>query len=413
MDSALSLRTATPADLDAISDLLALLFHDRPSAEQRTAEQSITEPGRSIVAEQDGQIIGHATVLTRDLTVPGAIIPAAHVTGVGVAPTHRRRGLLNRMMRQQLEELAAAGRESIAVLWASESSIYQRYGYGPASSRLSLEIMSREVGIGPAAGGPELPATANGRLRMIDPAKSADELAAVFERARPGQVGVSSRGPKWWEYLLTDHSEPASNRTGRRGVLYEDESGPAGYALWQTDARWGQWGAESKVGVSEMVADGPAAYAMIWRFLLGIDLARTVEYSHAATDEELQYLVGDPRRLGRRTMDGLWIRLVDLPAALEARQYVAPLDVVIEVTDPILERNSGRWRLAGEPGKVTCARTTDAPDFACSVTDLGAAYLGGTTLSALAAAGRVRPLTGNLPSVAFGWHRQPHPIEVF
>lgn len=407
MDSAVRLRTATPADLDAITDLMALVFHDRPSPEQRTAEQSITEPERSIVAEQDGRVVGHATALTRDLTVPGAIVPAAHVTGVGVAPTHRRRGVLTRMMRHQLEAIAADGREPVAVLWASESAIYPRYGYGPASTRLSMEIMNREVGLPEPAAGPA------GRLRMIDPPAAVDELAAVYERARAQQVGLSSRGPKWWEYLLADHSEPHDDQTGPRGVLYEDDKGPAGYALWRVESRWSEWGPDAKVGVRETVTDGPEAYAAIWRFLLGIDLARTVQYWHAATDEPLQFLVGDARRLGRRYLDGLWIRLTDLPAALEARQYATPLDVVIEVTDPILERNSGRWRLAGEPGKVACTRTADAPDFACSITDLGAVYLGGTSLSALAAAGRVRSLTGNLPSAAFGWHRQPHPVEVF
>jgi predicted acetyltransferase len=407
MDSAIRLRPAGPADLDPISDLLALVFHDRPSAEARAAEQSMTETERSIVAEEDGQIIGHTTALTRDLTVPGGIIPAAHVTGVGVAPTHRRRGVLSRMMRQQLDEIATAGREPVAVLWATESAIYPRYGYGPASTRLSLEIANREVGL------PEPAAAPTGRLRMIDPKAEADALTTVFERARTHQVGLSSRGPKWWNHLLTDHSEPRGGQTGPHGVLYEDESGPAGYALWKVEEGWTEWGPNCKVGVRETVTNGVEAYEAIWRFLLGIDLVRTVNHWCAAADEPLQFLVGDPRRLGRRYLDGLWIRLTDLPAALEARQYAAPLDVVIEVTDPILAANSGRWRLAGGPDKVTCTRTDDAPDFACSITDLGAAYLGGTSLAALAAAGRVRPLTGNLPSIAFGWHRQPHPIEVF
>jgi predicted acetyltransferase len=407
MDSAVRLRTATPTDLDPISDLMALVFHDRPNAARHMAEQAMTEVERSLVAEQDGQIVGHTTALTRDLTVPGAVIPAAHVTGVGVAPTHRRRGVLTRMMRQQLAEIATAGRESVAVLWASEAAIYPRYGYGPASTRLSLEIANREVGM------PEQESPAAGRLRMVDPKKAADELAAVYERVRPHQVGLSSRDPKWWEYLLTEHSEPQGERTGPLGVLYEDENGPAAYATWTVNPQWTSWGPDSKVGVREMVADGPEAYAAIWRFLLGIDLARTVNYSYAAADEPLQFVVGDPRRLGRRYLDGLWIRLVDLPAALEARQYATALDVVFEVTDPILAANSGRWRLTGGPDKVTCTRTGDAPDFACSITDLGAAYLGGTSLESLAAAGRVRRLSGHLPSIAFGWHRQPNPIEVF
>ncbi|HEY0534894.1 MAG TPA: GNAT family N-acetyltransferase [Actinoplanes sp.] len=407
MDSSVRLRTATPADLDAISDLLELLFHETPTESRRAAEQAMTETDRSLVAEHDGHVVGHATTLTRDLTVPGAIVPAAHVTGVGVAPTHRRRGILTQLMREQLEGLAA-GREPIAALWASESAIYPRFGYGPASARLSLEITNREVRLtAPAA---TLP---SGRLSLIKPSAAAEELTAVYERVRADRVGFSSRGEKWWKHLLIDHHDERGEQTGPRGVLYSDESGPAGYALWRAEGKWTEWGPDGVVAVRELVAARPEAYEAIWRFLLGIDLTRTVKHGNAAVDEPVQYLVDDPRRLGRRYLDGLWIRILDLPAALEARQYATALDTVVEVTDPLLPANQGRWRLSGGPDKVTCTRTDDAPDFACSITELGAAYLGGTSLAALAAAGRVHRLSGNLPSVAFGWHRQPHAIEVF
>jgi predicted acetyltransferase len=407
MDSSVRLRTGTPADLDAISDLLQLVFHEKQTESRRAAEQGMTETDRSFIAEQDGQVVGHATALTRDLTVPGAIIPAAHVTGVGVLPTHRRRGILTQLMRKQLEDLATAGREPIAVLWASESAIYPRFGYGPASTRLSLEITNREVRLTTPAAPP------SGRLRLIKPATAGDELEAVYERVRADRVGFSSRGEKWWKHLLIDHNDEHDDQTGPYGVLYTDDRGPAGYALWRSEGKWSEWGPDGVVGVREMVADGPEAYETIWRFLLGIDLTRTVKHWHAATDEPVQYLVDDPRRLGRRYLDGLWIRIVDLAAALEARQYTTALDAVVEVTDPLIPANAGRWRLSGGPDKISCTRTDDAPDFACSITELGAAYLGGTSLAALAAAGRLRRLTGNLPSVAFGWHRQPNAIEVF
>lgn len=407
MDSSVRLRTATADDLDAISDLMELVFHEKPTESRRAAEQAILEPGRSLVAEHDGRVVGHATVLTRDLTVPGAVIPAAHVTGVGVTPTHRRRGILTELMRRQLEGVAA-GPEPIAVLWASESPIYPRFGYGPASSRLALEIGNREVRLTvPHATSP------SGHLRMIKPAEAATELEAVYERVRADRVGFSSRGEKWWKHLLTDHNDEQGEQTGPRGVLYEDERGPAGYAIWRAEGKWSERGPDGVVGVREAVADGPEAYEAIWSFLLGIDLTRRVNFWAGALDEPVQYMVDDPPRLGRRCLEGLWIRIVDLPAAIEARQYTAAIDVVAEVTDPLIPANQGRWRMSGGPDKVTCTRTDDAPDFACSITELGAAYLGGTTLAALAAAGRIRRLTGNLPSAAFGWHRQPNAIEVF
>jgi predicted acetyltransferase len=407
MDDSVRLRAGTPADLDAISDLISLVFHEKTGAEQRAAEQSITEPERSVVAVDGAAVVGHATALTRELTVPGGVVPAAHVTGVGVAPTHRRRGLLTSMMHSQLTGLAQAGREPVAVLWASETSIYPRFGYGPAATRLYLQIMNREVTLPAPAGAPV------GRLRMVEPVAAMSELEAVYERLRPERVGWSGRGEKWWRYILTDNDERQGDATPLRAVLYETADGPAAYALWRGESRWNEWGPDVKIRVGEVAAADPEAYAAIWRFLLAIDLARTVEYPYAAVDDPLQYLVDEPRRLGRSLADALWVRLIDLPAALEARRYAAAVDVVFEVTDPLLESNSGRWRLTGGPGKATCTPAGDPPDFACTITELGAVYLGGTSLAALAAAGRVRQLGGELPSAAFGWHHLPNPLEVF
>jgi predicted acetyltransferase len=150
--------------------------------------------------------------------------------------------------------------------------------------------------------------------------------------------------------------------------------------------------------------------------VLTIDLARTATVDFLAVDEPLQHLVDEPRRLGSRLTDALWVRIVDLPRALSDRRYAAPVDVVLDVTDPLLPASTGRWRLTAGLDDATCTRTDDPADLACTVLELGAAYLGGTSLAALAAAGRVRELTpGALPrvSAAFGWHRLPNPTEVF
>jgi predicted acetyltransferase len=407
MDDSVRLRQATADDHAAVVDVEAYVFHHEYDDEARALDRRLFEPERSIVADDDGTVVGHTTALTRDLTVPGAVIPAAHVTGVGVLPTHRRRGLLTAMMHRQLAELAEAGREPIAVLWASETTIYPRFGYGPAASRLRLDAMTREVRITPAT-----PAAA-GRLRLVDPADAVEELKTVYERVRPGRIGWSSRPGAWWDYRLWDPSEFRNGGTARKGVLFEGPDGPAGYALWRVKNGWDDYGPNAQVRVVEVAADDPAVYTALWSFLLGIDLARSAYYEFAALDEPLQYLVDEPRRLGRAYNDALWVRVIDLPAALEARRYLAPFDVVLEVTDPLIAANGGRWRLTAGPDKATCVRTTDPADLACSVNELGALYLGGTTLGSLVAAGLVRRLTDNFPAGAFGWDRLPNPIEVF
>jgi predicted acetyltransferase len=405
------IRVGTADDWPDISGLLRLVFHDTSEPEQREVEGSVFEPERSLVAQDGDLIVGHTAAYTRELTVPGAIVPAAHVTLAGVAPTHRRRGLLSRMIRRQLDEVAAAGREPIAVLWASETKIYPRFGYGMAAQRLQADIMTREVALTAAP-----PAVADGRLRMVRPADAIADFTKVYEQLRADRTGWSTRDERWWRFVLSDPPSHRGGGTELLGVVHDTPHGPTGYALWRSESHWTEHGPDGAVRVREVAAVDPEAYAALWRFLLGIDLTRTASARFLAVDEPLQHLVDEPRRLGLRVQDALWVRIADLPAALTARRYLTDVDVVLDVTDPLLPGNTGRWRLTGGPAGAACERTTAGADLACSVLELGAAYLGGTALSALAAAGRVRELTpGALhrASAAFGWHRLPNPTEVF
>jgi predicted acetyltransferase len=401
------LRLSTGDDFAAIFRLLGTVFHEEIAGELKDLEGVVYELDRSLVADDNGLVAGHVQAFTRDLTVPGAVIPAAHVSGVGVLPTHRRRGLLTRMMHRQLHEIADAGREPVAILWASEAAIYPRFGYGPAASRLSLNIMNREVRL--IAPPPE----PSGRLRMADPENLLAEMSKVYEQLRPERIGWSSRDDNWWKWVLGDPKDQRDGATKRYAVVHEGSGGPTGYALWRIKDDWNGHGPSAEVQVREVVAADPETYQALWRFLLGIDLTRSVTMRLAAVEEPLLYLVDEPRRLGGTHTDALWLRVIDVPAALAARRYATDVDVVLEVTDPILTSNTGRWRLTGGPGGATCTATGDPADVTLSVTDLGAVYLGGTALSALAAAGRVRLLTGNDPAIAFRWHRLPSPTEVF
>ncbi|SDT68218.1 GNAT family N-acetyltransferase [Actinoplanes derwentensis] len=407
MKEEIRLRPGSAEDFPAICDLLGTVFHEDYSGELKELEAGIFEADRSLVADDAGQVVGHTVAFTRDLTVPGAIVPAAHVSGVGVLPTHRRQRLLTRMMHRQLREIADAGREPLAVLWATETSIYPRFGYGPAASRLHLNIMNREVRL------PAPPTEQSGRLRLVDPIADLADLTKVYEQLRPERVGWSNRDERWWNFVLADLKDHRDGATKRYAVVHEGPDGPTGYAVWRVKHGWTSHGPNGEVSVREVAAADPETYQALWRFLLGIDLARSVTFRLAALDEPLLHLVDEPRRLGPSLADALFIRLVDVPRALAARRYATAVDVVLDVTDPILTENTGRWRLTGGPDGASCARTDDPADLACSVTVLGSVYLGATSFAALAAAGRIRQLTGNDPTIAFGWHRQPTPTEVF
>jgi predicted acetyltransferase len=406
-DAEILIREGAADDWPAVYDLMSQVFHHEADPVARDVEGSVSEPERSLVADDDG-VVGHAAAFTRDLTVPGGVLPAAHVTLVGVAPTHRRRGLLTRMMHRQLREISAAGREPVAVLWASEGRIYPRYGYGRAAHRVELDIATLEVR--PPAGGTD------SRIRLVEPLGAYQEFAKVYETLRPDRPGWSGRDDRWWRFVLADVPSRRHGGTELRAAVHETPDGPTGYAVWRTESAWASGGPAGRVHVRELVAADPGAYAALWRFLLSIDLVRSVRFAFSTPDEPLLHLVDEPRRLGGVLTDSLWVRVVDLPRALAARRYAAPVDVVLQVDDPLLDGNTGRWRLTGGPDGATCTPADAPADLGCTVLELGAAYLGGTSLATLADAGRVRELTpGTLApaATAFGWHRPPSALEVF
>jgi predicted acetyltransferase len=403
----LPMRVGTPEDWDGISRLLYGVFHGTADPETVEIQRSIIEPERSLVVTDGDQIVAHAEALTRDLTVPGNVVPAGHVTGVGVAATHRRRRLLTRLMHRQLRDIYDARREPVAVLWASEAAIYPRFGYGLAVQRLSMDIDNRAAKILPAR---------DGRLRAAEPNALSAELTKVYEQLRPNRPGWSSRDERWWSWRLADAPARRGGAAELRAVVHETESGADGYAVWRAKSEWVADSPRGEVWVTEVAATNPTAYASLWDFLLGVDLTRTTRYGFAAVDEPLLHLVGDLRALGARLVDGLWVRIVDVGAALSARRYAVGADLVLDVTDPVLTENTGHWRLVGDATAASCTRTDAPADLSCAVADLGAVYLGGASWASVSAAGRVqehRPGALAAATAAFGWHRAPQGIEVF
>jgi predicted acetyltransferase len=401
-----TLRVGTAEEFEEIYQILSMAFNEDPDDEVREVERLVFEPERSIVAVAGSGIVGAAAAYSREMAVPGAALPVAHVTLVGVEPTWRRQGVLNRMMKHQLTDVRDRG-EAVAALWASEGRIYQRYGYGMAARRHSFEV-EREVRL-------REPVPVGG-LRAAKPTDVVGDLQKVYDQIRIERTGWSSRDGTWWEHLLSDVPKRRNGASALRAVLHESDTGVDGYALWRVKADWNATGPNGTVSVREVVAGSLDAYKSLWQYLLSVDLTRSTSYWLGALDEPLQYLVDEPRRLGGRIGDSLWVRLVDVPAALAARRYAAPVDVVIEVEDPLIPANSGRWHLTGDPGTASCRRTDRPAELRAEIGALGAAYLGDASLVTLTAAGRVADLGSEKltsASTAFGWHRVPSSVEVF
>jgi predicted acetyltransferase len=375
------------------------------------------EPERSLAAFDESLPAGEAVVGTTGvyslrMTVPGATLPVAGVTAVSVLPSHRRRGVLRSLMRRQLADIAARGEEPVAALWASETPIYGRYGYGRASTNAYFRF---ERGDGElAATAPADPALA---LRLAEPQAVTAELAKVYEGVRSGQPGFFARTDDWWGRVLHDEPDERHGLSPLRCLLAEDEAGARGYALYAAVGRFDEPTLlpDGRLVVREVIAGDPAAGAALWHSLLTRDLVTSVTAELRSAEDPLLFQLLDQRRARVRVGDGIWVRIIDLPAALVQRAYSGPVDVVLEVTDELLAGNAGRWRLhADGPGglgaNARCERTDRPADLVLDVRELGAAYLGGTRLGTLAAAGLVTELhqgTVRALSAAMTWDPAP------
>ncbi len=390
-----SLRPITPDEFEAFGDVPTQAFNDTAwPAEAVEQERLVFEFDRSIAAFDGDAIVGTTCAYSFSLTVPGGIADAAGVSFVGVLPSHRRRGILSAMMRHQLADIVARG-EAIAALFASESAIYGRYGYGCASGQLWMRIRRGEGAVRQAAGGSSGGAGQEClRLRAGLPAELRTELASVYDRVRPRRPGMMARSEGWWRGIFLDPEFVRKDMSPLKCVLAEDESGSRGYALYRTKPGWNGDGLPAgRLFVTELMAADAGATAALWTDLLTRDLIGEVEARQRPVDDPLLDMLADRRRARAQLTDGLWIRLTDVPAALSQRSYCCAADIVIEVIDDLLPANAGRWRLVcpgpGDIGTPTCARTTAAADVVLPVAALGAGYLGGTRLGALAAAGLV------------------------
>lgn len=403
-----TIGVARGEDWDDIYRIVRTAFLSEHSDEASAVDRAAIEIDRTLVARRDGELVGSGSIQTRRLAVPGATVPAAHVTMVAVAASARRRGILTAFMTRMFADARAAG-EPVAVLWASEGRIYQRFGYGHAASSFSISIDRNEVTLTVPPGG--------GRLREAAPASLRDDLVKLYERVYPGRPGWSERAERHWDARLSDLPQYRHGATELRAVVHHDDSGTIdGYALWRPVRRWGDTGPAGEVRVFEHVATNPQAYLALWDYLMSIDLTRTVSMWLAAPDEPLLHAISDPERLGGKIGDGLWVRVLDVPAALAARRYAVDVDVVIEVADAMLPSNAGRWRLTGSPTGATCVSTLDDPDLSCDVRALGIVYLGGVSLATLAATGQVIEHTpGALArtDAALRWHPGPSSQEIF
>jgi predicted acetyltransferase len=347
--------------------------------------KAVSDPARWVCGMDGDRIVSTGGVFTVTLSVPGGELPAGGVTWVTVLPSHRRRGIMRGMMRLMVDDCHARG-EPLAILWASEGSIYQRFGYGMATACVNLRADTRASRFAR-----EWPV--EGTFRLIPAGQGRELVAPVYEAARSARAGFLGRPPEWWVGQLPLADKDAKGGEARRLVVYETDRGVEAYAVYKTKASWDVDGPSGVLTVEEAFGSNPGGTRAIWRYLLDVDLMRTLRAWRLPADHPVLALVAEPRRLGMTMGDGLWLRVVEVKSALAGRTYGlagrGEGRVTFDLRDEYCPWNAGRWTLEVAGGRGNLGPDGADADIALDASDLGAMFLGGTSASSLALAGRV------------------------
>ncbi|MER6916221.1 GNAT family N-acetyltransferase [Streptomyces sp. NPDC000594] len=414
----LEYRTLPEAELDHALDLHYIVFLGKePDDDVRKLHREILAHCTRIGAYEHGELVGLLGAHPLSLSVPGGELPCAGVTFVSVAPTHRRRGVLSGMIAELWRQCAAAG-QPLAALWVSETGIYGRFGFEPATRSYTVEIDTDR----PLA----LRIEPDDRpLRLVPPERAPAVIGSRHAAAREERAGRVARDDFWWRtHILPEADGENDDLTPVRVVTIGDPGAePAGYVSYRTSC---DDEGRGTVQVGELEAESPAVAAALWRYLTSIDLADKVRAWGRPLDDPLLRFAADRDQVRIvQEFPALWLRLVDVPAALAGRVWSAPLDLTVEVTDERLPANAGRYRITTGPKehggdgtglRAEVTRTDAAPDLTIGVQELAAGYLGDIGAAELLRAGLV---TEHTPGAAARLERAsrtellPHTTDEF
>jgi len=375
----IEIRNPAEDELRAVMDAGETAF----GGEQREGEferfSKLIPRERWFAAYDGSRPVGTAASFPFRLTVPGGELAAGGVTWVGVLPSHRRRGILTELMKRQIADLRDRG-EPLAILYSSEPLIYGRFGYGVAAPSVDMDGETARFAYRDDPG-------PTGAVRIIDAEEALRILPPVYDTVRREVPGFVARDSDVWK--LTRLADPEHWRRGAGRKFFaviEFDGKPVGYAIYRIKSDWQDGFSQSQVLLVEAIAASPAATRELYRFIYGIDLVVRVQ-AGCDPGSPLFLMVTDPRSLHLKVSEGLWLRFVDLEAALAGRTYAGEDAVVVDVRDSFCPWNAGRWRI----GK-TVERTDDEADLELDTADLASAYLGAFDINELGAAERIREL---------------------
>lgn len=380
----IELRAINPDEFERWARQVARQFGEDFHAEdlEYYGERRGSDAERTFALLDGSRLVGTGVNFSFTMTVPGGVqLACAGVSGIGVQTTHRRRGLLRAMMRALLDDARERG-EPLAALLASESHIYGRFGFGPAITTQRLEIRKPYI---------QLVQRVDETVELIaDDADALARLPAIYDRVQRAQPGMLAPPHWWWPVWARQdgphHREGFSER-------FRAFVGDRGYVQYRTKADWSDTGAEGHLRIDQLLAVDTAAAAALWQFCFDVDLMTTVTAGTRPPDDALPLQMVEPVRVKRTVDEPLYLRLLNLPVAMQARSYALDGELVFDVHDGFCPENSGRWALEVGDRDVGFRRTDRAPDLRLSVEDLASLYLGGVRCGQLVRARRVEQVS--------------------
>ena len=374
-------RTITDDEHEAWTNAMMRGFLMEPRPGLAEVNRPHHDLSRAWAAFDGTSIVGTLRSFASELTVPGgAIVPSAALTNVTMRPTHRRQGIMRRMIEPDLAAARERG-EPVGMLIAAEYPIYPRFGYGPSTDHATYTVDARTV---------TFIADAPGTVELVDGPTLRREAPALYERFRRATPGAIERNDHWWDVTLKIVDVPGDKPWPGYNALYRNERGePEGYVRYRTDGEWDGRRPNVTLTVNELLSVTPAAYTRLWRYCCEVDWVATVKADDRRPDELLSWIVDDARHVVQQwRADFQWLRVLDPVAALGARRYLTPGRVVLDVVDP-LGLAAGRVAVDGGPDGASASPTDETAGLTVPVDALGAVYLGGATLRTLAAVGRI------------------------
>lgn len=402
-----TIEAATPDQSERFLGVMGSTFGFDPDDEQVERFRKWFEWDRTRVAFDDGVMVGTAGAYSLQMTVPGDVMACGGTTVVAVLPSHRRRGILRQMMAAHLDDVRER-EEPLAGLWASDSAIYGRFGFGCAAQGCLITVDREHSDFHRLA-------PSSSPVRMVTSEEAKSLLPPFFDRRRLDTPGFFARDEAWWEKrIFRDPSDQRDGATAYRYAVTETNGGVAGFAQYRFKENWDGGHGHGQLRISQLVASDPTSWAGLWRFVLDHDLTgKIVAYDRPVDDPLLEFLAGR-RRAKVEPGDSLWIRVVDVGRALEGRAYLAPVSVVAQVHDP-LDGASSVWALDLSPDGSEVTPSHKTPGVTIDAEDLGACFMGWSRFATLGRVGRVEgdPATLQTMDRAFTWSPAPWCPEIF